>query len=271
MTNETQKITKIQAQKRPGRYNVYLNDKYAFPINEETFIHFRLSKGMEVTKHLIEKINDFDNMAQAYNKALTYLTRQLRTQKEVEMKLKQLSFSDEVIEQVIAKLLDLRLLNDGEYAKSYVRTMMKTSDKGPQYIIGHLRQKGVLENDIENALELFDDDSQVATALKVGQKMAEKNQKLAVRQQILKIKQRLLNKGFRGDVIEQAIQQLDLKGDPDLQNQAMLKITAKILRKNHGVPDYQKMQKIKQALYQKGYDSSQIEIFMADNVNLDED
>ena len=31
-------ISKIAAQKRKGRYNVYIQDKYAFSISEETLI-----------------------------------------------------------------------------------------------------------------------------------------------------------------------------------------------------------------------------------------
>lgn len=48
----------ITAQKKAGRYNVFLNGEYAFPISEETFIHFRLSKGMEITGALLEEIGE---------------------------------------------------------------------------------------------------------------------------------------------------------------------------------------------------------------------
>lgn len=122
----------ITAQKKAGRYNVFLNGEYAFPISEETFIHFRLSKGMEITGVLLEEIGEYETSAEAYNKALNFLTGQLRTQDEVAKKLLKLDFPEEVVGPVLAKLTDLNLLDDAEYAKSYVRTMMKTGDKGPR-------------------------------------------------------------------------------------------------------------------------------------------
>ena len=36
----------------------------------------------------------------------------------------------------------MKLLNDSEYAKSYVRTMAKTTDKGPRFIANSLKEKG---------------------------------------------------------------------------------------------------------------------------------
>ena len=82
----------ITAQKKAGRYNVFLNGEYAFPISEETFIHFRLSKGMEITGALLEEIGEYETSAEAYNKALNFLTGQLRTQDEVAKKLFKLDF-----------------------------------------------------------------------------------------------------------------------------------------------------------------------------------
>lgn len=34
-------ITKIEAQKRKGRFNVYVDGQYAFPISEEVLIKYR--------------------------------------------------------------------------------------------------------------------------------------------------------------------------------------------------------------------------------------
>lgn len=38
----TKKVTKIVAQKRAGRYNIYLDEQYAFPIGESVMIKFRV-------------------------------------------------------------------------------------------------------------------------------------------------------------------------------------------------------------------------------------
>ena len=49
------KISKITAQQRRGRYNVYLDGKYAFPVAESVLVKFRLMKGQELTKEQFEQ------------------------------------------------------------------------------------------------------------------------------------------------------------------------------------------------------------------------
>ena len=46
--SQIRQITAIVAQKRPGRFNVFLNGQYAFPVAESVLIKYRLYKGMEV-------------------------------------------------------------------------------------------------------------------------------------------------------------------------------------------------------------------------------
>ena len=62
----TKKITKIMAQKRSGRYNVYLDDKYAFPISESVMIKFSVFKGMEVDDALAAEMIAADDISKAY-------------------------------------------------------------------------------------------------------------------------------------------------------------------------------------------------------------
>ena len=75
------KITKIQAQKRKGRYNVYLDGKYAFPVAETTLIEFRLMKDVELTDKQVKEIEDRENVNKAYGDAVNFLSYQLRTEK----------------------------------------------------------------------------------------------------------------------------------------------------------------------------------------------
>jgi regulatory protein len=264
-SEETKKITMITAQKKAGRYNVFLNGEYAFPISEETFIHFRLSKGMEITGTLLEEIGDYETSAEAYNKALGFLTGQLRTQDEVAKKLLKLEFPEEVVGQVLAKLADLNLLDDAEYARSYVRTMMKTGDKGPRYIINHLRQKGVYENDIQAGLQLFKEEDQVELATQVGNKIQKRQSNTSIKQQKLKVRQNLMNKGFNSGTIDLAFQEIDFSVDEEAEYEKLVKLGERLIRKHASLPSYSKKAKIKQALYNKGFEIDLIERFMNEN------
>jgi Uncharacterized protein conserved in bacteria len=90
------KISKIAAQKRRGRYNVYVDGKYAFPVAESVLVKFRLMKGMEVDQDLIKRVTTADQQAQAYAKILDYLSYQMRSESEVEKKLQDLETPPEL-------------------------------------------------------------------------------------------------------------------------------------------------------------------------------
>jgi regulatory protein len=255
----------VSAQKRAGRYNVFLDGEYAFPISEETFIQFRLSKGMEIDGPMLQAIGEYEMSAEAYNKALTFLTGQLRTRAEIVQKLQKLAVEEPVINQVVAKLEDLNLLDDAEYAKSYVRTMMRTGDKGPRYIINHLRQKGVLENDIQAGLALFTEADQVELATQVGTKIQKRLRNVSVKQQQMKIRQNLMNKGFNGATIDLALQEIDFEVDLDAEFEKLSQLGERLLRKHAGLPSYSRKAKIKQALYNKGFEVDLIERFINEN------
>lgn len=54
-------ITKVSAQRRPGRYNIFLDGKYAFSASEKTIAEFVLLKGKEL---MMIKLNKFVDLMQ---------------------------------------------------------------------------------------------------------------------------------------------------------------------------------------------------------------
>ena len=68
-----QVITKIGRQKHnQERYNIYLNEQYAFAVDEGTLIKFGLQKGKVLEQIEIDEIQYEDEIAKAFNKALTF-------------------------------------------------------------------------------------------------------------------------------------------------------------------------------------------------------
>lgn len=140
------KITAIATQKKAGRFNIYLDGKYAFSVSEDVLIKYRLAKGLELNEEMIEHLQQADLLSKAYNKALDHLSYQLRTKKEIKIYLTKLEVPENDQNQIISKLVELNLLDDLAYAKSYVRTAAKTTDKGPFVIAQKLKQKASLKN-----------------------------------------------------------------------------------------------------------------------------
>jgi len=263
----TKKITKIMAQKRSGRYNVYLDDKYAFPISESVMIKFSVFKGMEVDDALAAEMIAADDVAKAYSRALDYLSHQLRTEKEVHDKLRDEEIDEDVITATMAHLRELRLLSDEQYAAAYVRTAKRTSDKGPRVIRQKLRQKGVGEQLIDDALAgQFTADDRLENATELAKKLAKRYHNQAFKTMQQKVRQGLMTKGFDNEIVTAAIDAIDLEPDVDDQWDALVNQGEKLWRRNRKYAFSERRLRTKRNLYQKGFLMEDINRFIDEQV-----
>lgn len=82
------KITKITRQKNNDeRYNIFLDEEYAFAVDEAVLIQFELKKGKVLDEFDIGDITYEEEIRKAFNKALQFLSFQMRSEHEVKEKL----------------------------------------------------------------------------------------------------------------------------------------------------------------------------------------
>jgi len=252
-------ITKIEAQKRAGRYNVYVNGHYAFPVSEDVLIRYRLLKGTELTQKLITTLASADDQSKAYELALNYLSYQQRTEKEISDYLIKKEIPETTIAPVMARLVDDNLLDDEHYAHSYVRTMKRTSDKGPSVIRRQLKQRGVKDELIDNALaEDYQLDEQLERLDELVKKLQRQYQKLTPKIQRQKVQQRLVAKGFSFDSVGQALAETNFEMDEETELDLLSAQAEKLWRRYHTKPMRERQLKIRQALYRKGFNGDLI-------------
>ena len=263
------KISKIEAQKRPGRYNIYLDGKYAFAVAESVLIKYRLMKGMELDQTQLAQISNDDEIARTYNKILDYLAHQLRTEHDVYEKMRQLKTPAEDIEPVMQKLRGLHLLDDHEYAASYVRTVMNTELKGPQVIRQKLRQKQIGELDIDSALVQFTPERQLENATKLAKKLFKRYAKLPTRRQEEKVRQGLITNGYAADLFSEIKDSVMPQPDEEHQDELLAKEATKAWQRyeKRAQTDYERRLKVKQALYRKGFDLDAVEHWLNEHEN----
>ncbi len=127
-----------------------------------------------------------------------------------------------------------------------------------------LKQKGVAEEFINEALIEFSLEQQVQTALKLAEKFVAKNKKLAFQALKNKLYQHLVTKGFSSETISLVLEELALKKDDTLQLEALREQGAKLLRRYQRYPQPERFFKLKQALYRKGFSLSEIERYLAE-------
>lgn len=257
-------ITKIEAQKRKGRFNVYVDGQYAFPISEEVFIKYRVFKGMELDDQLIETLKNADNISKLHSRALNYLAHNLRTEYEVRQKLAGLTEDEDAIDQVVDILADQTLIDDQRYADSFVRTVVRERKNGPDWIRRHLKDKHVASDQAENSLNQYYPAQEV---IEIGDEVAEKQLKRyrrdSAKMAINKTKELLMRRGFPYGDIEEIMNQVDTS-DMATKDQAVIdQVAEKYWRQYRKLQPYERTQKVKQALFRKGFLMDDITIAIA--------
>ena len=94
-------ITKITTQKkRTDRYNIFVDEKYAFSVDEEVLLKFQLKKGKEIDSLVLSQIQFHDEIQKAFTAALDYLSYRMRSEAEVRLFLKKKEIEEPIINEV---------------------------------------------------------------------------------------------------------------------------------------------------------------------------
>ncbi|MEW9052551.1 MAG: recombination regulator RecX [Neobacillus sp.] len=262
-------ITKITTQqKNQDRFNVFMDygkgEEYAFSVDSDVLIKFNLRKGMELDEFSFLEIQFADDIRKAYNLAVHYLARRMRSEKEIRDYLLQKETDEPIINEVLHKLTAQKYINDEEYAFSYVRTQINTTDKGPEVVQLELKDRGITEDIQKRALTEYPLEIQIEKAAKLCHKNAKKNMKESQRTARQKLEQLLLRKGYPFEVIQAALNEADTDKEVDDELEAIRFQGEKIQRKYSKYSGYEYNQKVKQALYRKGFTMELIEKFLSE-------
>ena len=108
----SKKITKLEIQKKnKNRCSVFLDDEYAFGIDQELIYQYDLKKGRLLSDTDIEQILYQEEKKKAKNRALNFLAYRDRSEKEISDKLRTIGYDAQVSEWVIDELKRLRCFN----------------------------------------------------------------------------------------------------------------------------------------------------------------
>lgn len=247
-------ITKITTQtKRIDRYNIFIDEKYAFSVDEDVLLKFELRKGMEIDSLLISQIQYQDDIQKAYSLALGYLAYRMRSEAEVRLFLKKKEMEETLINETIHKLYRFRYLNDLDFAKAYVRTHVSGGNKGPITLQLELKEKGIRENIIQEALLEYPFEVQVGQAKRLAEKSIKKEKNMSERALKQKLEQMLSRKGFSRDSIVMVLEDVRIEKNDEEEWDSLCFHAEKIVRRYRAYEGFAFQQKVKQALYRKGF------------------
>lgn len=267
-------ITKISVQKHnKDRYSIFTDsgggEEYAFSVDEDVLIKHQLTKGMELDDFSITEMLFQDDIRKAYNMAINYLAHRMRSESEVREYLKKKEVAEPVIKEAIHKLYDLKFLNDEDFALAYVRTQINTTDKGAEVIKLELKEKRIDPSIISKVLDEVSFDVQLEKAVKLSDKYAQKNKNDSSRILKQKIEQMLQRKGYSFPIIRAALEETVVEKEEEDEMDALRYQGEKLHNKYVKLKGYEYRQKMKMALYRKGFPMELIDAFLSEKENED--
>ncbi|MGF9711511.1 MULTISPECIES: RecX family transcriptional regulator [Paenibacillus] len=214
-------ITKVEQQRRSRqRYNLFIDEKFAFSVHEDVLVKHRLLKGEVVDASRLQHILYEEEVHKAYLDAIRLLSSRLRSEHELLTRLKQKGYSPEIYQLTVERLRKEGYLNDSLFAEQLTKQRLESQKKGRRWIKQELQQKGIDKVHITEALEQVDEETEYRIAYQLTMKRygAElEKDALKARRKIAGFLQR---RGYPGAVVSKVLNRLPVQGQEEERNES---------------------------------------------------
>jgi regulatory protein len=198
------KITKIiPAVKTAGRYNVFVDDKYSFSLDETQLVKIGLKKGDEISEERLAELKGESDFGKNYIRAVDLVSRRLRSEREIRDYAWRKQWSKENIEKVVERLHERGYLNDEKFAESVVRSRANLRNYSNRKMELELMKKGINREIIAKVMadsEDFNEDQALKNLVAKKRKNYDSQQKLIAY---------LARQGFSYDKIKAELAELE--------------------------------------------------------------
>lgn len=243
------KYTKL----KDNRYSVKF-DEINVKLYDDVIVKFELLRKKEITEKEFAEITEYNDSLESYYKALKYLNRKLRTEKELFIYLHK-EYNKSTVNKTIERLREEGYLNEENYLKAYLTDQVTLNSSGPNKIQKDLMKLGINETLIKDAIAKIEDEIWLEKLNKLVSKAIKTNKTYGNK----KLKEKLIydlgNKGYYKWMIEQAIENNYFNNDIDILNKEYLKEYTKLSKKYTG---YELENKIIAKLISKGFNYEEI-------------
>lgn len=197
------KILKIHRER--NRFEVYIDEKPAFRVSEAVLTKTGLYTGKPIDEATVQQIVLADMRERAHQAAVNFISYRPRSSKEVIDKLTRKGFTQDLARQVVEQLRDLKLLDDLEFARMFVRDKLRGKPMGKALVRRKLLEKGVSFQMTERVLKEYitDENEQEAAKLLATRKLKMSYSRFSGLDPVARQKRLadyLLNRGFSSEV-----------------------------------------------------------------------
>ena len=169
------KITALQVQKHNNqRVNIYLDGEFAFGLAR--ILAAWLNIGQELSSEKIAQLQADDERETAFQRALKFLSHRNRTEAEIRAQLAHHGVLPELVDETVSRLNESGLIDDRRFASQWIENRAEFRPRGRRALAYELKQKGIAQDAIAEALEDLDEDELAyQSALKYLKKLAALN------------------------------------------------------------------------------------------------
>lgn len=140
--------------------NVYLDGEFAFGLSRIVAAWLRV--GQTLNDEKIRSLQQEETREVAYQRALHYLSFRPRSEAEVRRKLIEKGFDQPLVEEIVERLKTERWLGDADFARMWTENRTTFRPRSRRLLRFELRQKGISEDHIEQALNPLVEESELA-------------------------------------------------------------------------------------------------------------
>lgn len=159
------RVTKITAQKRAGRFSIYLDGKFSFGVSESELQEAGLAIGQDISQDYLAELRAKSQDNKFFDRALHYLSFRPRSRAEMATYLGRKGASPDQVDQVCNRLLQAGFLNDEDFATSFARSRQSLAPRSKLHLRAELIKRGLSREIIDATLDEVDEESALADLL----------------------------------------------------------------------------------------------------------
>ena len=182
-------ITDIVQRGKSELYKIYIDDVFCCLLEAEIIVKNKIKKGLDISENELLKLKEQSDYLTCKSQALNYVSKCLKTQKQVYDYLIKKGYLPECVNDAIKALVEYGYINDEYYAKCFIKS--KQSGKGKKYFYSALIQKGIDKDIVNEVLSEYQDSSEDIE--KIALKYIKNKSQVGIKQKLFRY---LLSKGF---------------------------------------------------------------------------
>lgn len=257
------KIEKISRMKN-GKYKMELEGQEKLVTFGDVILKNSLLFDKSIDNNLMDKILKETAYYDVYNKTIKYISNKLRSEKEIIEFIDKYNLSSKDSKEIITNLKRIGFINDELFTKAYINDKLYLSNSGPEKIKKELYDHNIDESIIETEIAKINYEEVYAKLEKLIIKKITTNHKYSNYNLKQKLNLELVNAGYNRDMIND-IYAKKSSSENDILIKNYDKLYTSLKRK---YSDKELCKKIKEKLYQKGFDINEINELLNNKIDM---